>query len=270
MQFVEESNEDYHARTEVSASMLKKLDESPRLFEAYYVTKTITSKPSDAMRIGTAVHTAVLEPLDFDNRYVVCPDECSDRRTKAYKEWAAMAGDREVLTMDDAKRIISCTNSLFKNDIANKIVNAATEKEKSFAYDDFLTQVPCRVRFDALAGDVIVDLKTVSDGSESEFVRSIANYRYHLQAAHYLEGFKTLDPTRDWQFVFITLETVAPFRCRVFRLDDDALRLAADRRTALLESYKSRMSSGDWSEPNENEVVTLSLPRWFTNKEMAV
>jgi hypothetical protein len=132
-----------------------------------------------------------------------------------------------------------------------------------------LTQVPCRVRFDALAGDVIVDIKTVSDGSESEFVRSITNYRYHLQAAHYLEGFRTLEPSRDWQFVFITVETGIPYRCRVFRLDEEALRLAAYRRTALLESYKLRMASGDWSDQNEYEVVTLSLPRWFTNKEIS-
>ncbi len=116
---------------------------------------------------------------------------------------------------------------------------------------------------------MIVDIKTVSDGSESEFVRSITNYRYHLQAAHYLEGFRTLEPSRDWQFVFITVETGIPYRCRVFRLDEEALRLAAYRRTALLESYKLRMASGDWSDQNEYEVVTLSLPRWFTNKEIS-
>jgi exodeoxyribonuclease VIII len=270
MMFIDETNEAYHARTEVSASMLKKLDESPRLFEAHYVTRTIPSRQSDAMRLGSAVHAAILEYALFDEMYVVCPAECSDRRTKAYKEWANGVGMRQILTDDEAARIAGCQKALLNNKTAATIIDAVSIVEKSFAYEDFLTQVPCRVRFDALAGDVIVDLKTVSDGSEAEFVRSVANYRYHLQAAHYLEGFRTLDPSRDWQFVFITLETVAPYRCRVFKLDDESLMIAANRRTELLESYKRRLADGDWSEENENEVVTLSLPKWFKHKELAV
>lgn len=270
MNFIDETNDAYHARPEVSASMLKKLDESPRLFEAHYITRTIPSRQSDAMRIGSAVHAAILEPGHFIKSYVCCPVDCSDRRTKAYKEWAATIGDREVLTDAETGRIAGCQEAIVRNETAKAIIDAAMIVEKSFAYQDFLTQVPCRVRFDALAGDVIVDLKTVSDGSEAEFVKSIANYRYHLQAAHYIEGFRTLDPSRDWQFVFITLETVAPYRCRVFKLDDESLLIAANRRTELLESYKRRLADGDWSEENESEVVTLSLPKWFKHKELAV
>lgn len=270
MNFIDEPNDAYHSRPEVSASQLKKLDESPRLFEAHYVTRTIENKQSDAMRLGSAVHCAVLEPDLFNEQYAVCPADCSDRRTTKHKEWAESVNGRQVLTSDEYGRIKSCRESLRDNDIARMILKAATHKEKSFVYQDFLTSVDCRVRFDALAGDAIIDIKTVSDGSEQEFIRSIDKFRYHIQAAHYLEGFKTLDPSRDWQFVFITVETVAPYRSRVFKLDDDWLNLGFDRRSLLLESYKLRSRAGDWSESGEHEVTVLSLPHWSKAKALAI
>jgi len=264
---IDEPNEAYHARKELSASQLKKLAESPRIYEAYHVTKTISSEPSAAMRLGTAVHAAVLERSSFHAEYTVCPAECSDKRTKAYKDWAANVDPaKTVLTDDEYLRIMQCTLAVEKNETARAILNAATMVEKSFLYEDFLSGVPCRVRFDALAGDVVVDLKTVSDGSADAFTSSVGKFNYHLQAAHYLEGLRTIDHARDWRFVFITVETAAPFRCRVFELCEQTMAFAAEQRASLLEDYKRRMATGDWSEPNENEVTVLSLPNWFKAK----
>jgi hypothetical protein len=270
MNFTDEPNEAYHARSELSASMLKTLDRSPRVFEAQYVTKEIDKEPSAAMQFGTMVHAAILEPEAFQQRYLACPDECSDRRTKAYKEWVATLGDREPITQSDFVRIQRIRAAVKAKRVATAILDAAFIREKSFSYVDFLTGVDCRVRFDGLAGDVIVDLKTVSDGSEAAFAKSVADFGYHLQAAHYIEGFRTLDPSRDWQFAFITLETQVPFRVRVFKLDDAAIAVASARRMELLEFYKLRMESGDWSEAGEDEVTVISLPNWFKHKELAV
>jgi hypothetical protein len=270
LQFIDETNAEYHSRDELSASMLKKLAESPRVFEANYITKTIAGKSSDAMRLGSAVHAAILEPYVFRSSYVVCPAECSDKRTTKHKEWAKSVAGLEILTADEWDRVELCCNATTKSELARVIIDASDIREKSFVYKDFLTGIDCRVRFDGLAGDLIVDIKTVSDGSESAFVRSIADYKYHIQAAHYLEGFRTLDPSRDWKFVFITVETLAPFRCRVFNLDDESLSIASEQRASLLESFKLRKQSGNWSEAGENEVVTLSLPNWYKAKAIAV
>jgi hypothetical protein len=260
---IDESNKAYHARTELSASMLKNFAESPRLFEAHYVTKTISSEPSPAMMLGTAVHTAILEPMEYRKNYVTCPHECSDKRTNAYKAWAAGIGDREVLSAEHAERVEGCVNAVKQSRIASEILNAAQYVERSFSYTDFLSNVPCRVRFDAIAGNVIVDLKTVSDGSAKAFENSVAGFGYHLQAVHYLEGLRTIEPGRAWHFVFITLETVQPFRCRVFRLCDESLSFAESQRMALLEDYSRRKAVNDWSEIGENEVATVSLPNWY-------
>jgi CRISPR/Cas system-associated exonuclease Cas4 (RecB family) len=265
---IDEPNAAYHSRPELSASQLKKFAESPRIFEAYHVTKSIASEPSPAMRLGSAVHTAVLERVHFHRDYVVCPAECSDKRTKAYKDWSAgVDATKTVLTDDEYLRVMQCALAVESNETSRAIINASTHVEKSFAYDDFLTGVECRVRFDAIAGDVVVDLKTVSDGSQTAFESSVAKFGYHLQAAHYLEGLRTIDPDRNWRFVFITLETQAPFRCRVFELSDDSLNFASMQRMALLEDYKRRMATGDWSEVGEKEVTVLSLPRWYMTQK---
>jgi hypothetical protein len=263
---IDESNAAYHSRTELSASMLKKFAESPRVFEANYITKTITSEPSAAMRLGTAIHAAVLEPGSFERDYIVCPAECSDKRTKAYKEWIAGNESKEVLSIEEAKRVIGCRDAAKGNAMARAILDSATHIEKSFSYTDFLSGVPCRVRFDALAGDVVVDIKTVNDGSVAAFGNSVAGFGYHLQATHYIEGLRTLDPSRNWRFVFITLETQQPFRCRVFELSEESQLFAEGQRMALLEDYSRRLKSGDWSEVGESEVTVLSLPNWYKSQ----
>ena len=97
-------NEEYHARPGVSASMLKSMASGWRSFEAEYITKTAPRKESAAMALGTAVHAALLEPEAFADEYAVIPEECSDRRTKAYKEWAANNGDRKTLSPNGCPR----------------------------------------------------------------------------------------------------------------------------------------------------------------------
>ena len=68
-------------------------------------------------------------------------------------------------------------------------------------------------------GDTIIDLKTTGEGNSNpdKFIKSVANYLYHLQAAHYLEviGAK--------RFVFIAVEKVFPHAISITELDEDAL-----------------------------------------------
>jgi exodeoxyribonuclease VIII len=270
MKFIDETNEAYHARTEVSASMLKKLDERPRLFEAYYVTREVPSEPSDAMRFGTMLHTAILEPEEFESRYIVCPAECSDRRTKAYKEWAATVGDREIVTEQDRSRLLRSADAVRNNADAKAILDAAQIKEKSIYFTDFLSDVPCRVRFDALAGSLIVDIKSINECTEDNFRYQVEKYRYDLQAAHYLEGFKSLAPGVHWRFAFIAVETTFPFCCRVFDIETEDIENAMARRARLLDDYKARQQSGDWSDPNEFKITTVSLSRRTKEKAFAV
>lgn len=74
------SNADYHAHPAVSSSQLKHMLRTPAHFKASLET---SKEPSDAMKLGSLVHTLLLEPHLVDYEYTVMPK--FDRRTKQGK-----------------------------------------------------------------------------------------------------------------------------------------------------------------------------------------
>ena len=261
---ITESNEAYHARKGVSASMLKSMAKGWRTFEAEYITKTAPRKESASMALGTAVHTALLEPDRFVADYVVCPQGCSDRRTKAYKEWAAENDGKIVLTADDAIAIDAMWHSAMRDEFAAILLNADGHIEKSLEWTD--QGVPCRARFDKIAGSLIIDIKTCQDATPEAFAKTMATYRYDLQAAHYLAGIPSVATT----FVFVAIETASPFRVRCYEMCGDDLFSADMERVGLLMEYQRRLASGDWSQPGESVLTKIFLPNWFAKREVTV
>jgi exodeoxyribonuclease VIII len=101
-------NADYHAHPAISKSHLDLIARSPLHYWARFLDpKRVIPEPTPAMRIGSAVHTHVLELDKWDTEYTVAPDGL-DRRTKAGKEaWAAFeaesANGRTVLSRDGCR-----------------------------------------------------------------------------------------------------------------------------------------------------------------------
>lgn len=267
--FIDESNEAYHARDGVSASRLKSMAKGWRWYEAEHITKVIERKESPAMRMGTAIHAAILEPEAFDRQYVVCPPEFSDRRTKAHKEWAAAVPDGSIILSAAEDRVIeSCRDAVMSNPAACAIIGSIEHAEKSFVFDDLEAGAHCRVRFDLIAGRIVGDIKTIDSLDDGAVEKAIQSFRYDLQVAHYLEGFACLG-FEGMEFVFIFVETSPPHRCRVVKLSPSDLEAARDQRVSLLREYARRSESGDWSDPGEGELQTVFLSDWFNRKVMA-
>jgi hypothetical protein len=260
---ITESNADYHARESISASRLKLLRESPRVYQSSVLLNRMPRSETPAMRLGTAIHAKVLEPEAFRKSYAYCPPECSDKRTKAFKEWAATAGDRIALNESDGTTIYTAAAALTMHPIAGKIIRAAELTEKSVAYTDSVSGADCRFRFDGIAGPIVFDIKTIAECSMEKITRAIFDFGYHIQAAHYLTGLETLDPSTDWRFMFLFVETSEPWRVRVVELGPSEIELGRFERAALIRDLLSRNASGDWSEPGENEVCSVSVPNWY-------
>lgn len=260
---ITESNADYHARESISASRLKLLRESPRVYQSSVLLGRMAKSETPAMRLGTAIHAKVLEPEAFREAYVYCPPECSDKRTKAYKEWAATAGDRIALNDADGTTIHTAAAALTMHPIAGKIIRAAEITEGSILYTDPETGAECRFRFDGIAGPICFDIKTIAECSMEKICRAVFDYGYHIQAAHYLTGLETLDPATIWRFMFLFVETSEPWRVRVVELGQSEIELGQFERAALIRDLLARTASGDWSEPGENEVCSVSAPNWY-------
>ncbi|MCH8273056.1 MAG: FAD-dependent oxidoreductase [Candidatus Marinimicrobia bacterium] len=73
--------------------MLKVFIESRRKYEAMFVDKTLNFEPTDAMKLGTALHTLLLEPEKIDEVAVRIPglvlNDDGHRKGNPWKQWKA-------------------------------------------------------------------------------------------------------------------------------------------------------------------------------------
>ena len=233
----QESNEAYHAdKTHVSASMLKALNESPRIYEAKYVTAEMAFSESPAMKVGTAVHCFALEPDEAIKRYPKMPAfECDEANvtgkgdrsystaTKYYKskvaEWEEQNRDAVRLTKDQLATVLRCTSALRRIPLVRMMLDHPNRViEKSIRWDDSMTNTPCKVRADLVIPEkkIILDIKTVSECTQPKAEFQCEDFGYDIQEAHYRTGWANHTGTDvdDWSFYFAFVETSQPHRCR--------------------------------------------------------
>jgi exodeoxyribonuclease VIII len=283
----------YHDRPEVSASMLKSMLRGWRVFESEYVTRTAEREETDAMRFGTAVHTALLEPSEMWARYAVPPQkedhpEAIDT-VPEMRAWLRDAGvkgtskldkaglaaaireadpsavmwdnvvdiftrDKIILSLKDRQRIERISANAYADPAVRELLETPGSIEQEVYWDHHSAH--CRMRYDKAIADVVIDVKTIKRLQGDDFAREIASRHYDIQAAHYMEG---LDAR---EFIFIACETAEPFRVQAFHLSYEDLDRANERRDELLIEHSLRKETGDWSEQGEGKVTTVFLPNW--------
>jgi len=247
------SNADYHADPAISASHLHAVATSPyHYWKRFLDPQRMAVEPTAAMRLGTLVHCAVLEPDQLLQRYGVC----LPRNTKAGKEQAtAMAADGiEAVTEADMALALSMTASVRSHPAAAALL-AKGKAEQSFWWDDTATGLRCKCRPDWHNGTTVVDLKTTTDASPTGFARSVASFRYHVQASHYLAGIFAE------RFIFIAVEKVYPYGVGIYELDADAMAHGNALRHQNLQTIADCRAIGEWPGYGAN-IQPLSLPSW--------
>lgn len=250
---------EYHAIDALSASALKEIRKSPAHYWAWKHNQS--RKESDAMRFGTAVHCAVLEPGRFANEYVICPK--FDGRTTAGKEakkaWELHNKGKTAIESDEMEAVKQCTRSILSNPIVGPLLFKGKAEVSLFGQDDE-TGVDMKARLDYLTDDMILDVKTTDDASPKGFERTVALYGYDIQAAHYLEM------SQRSRFLFIAIEKTAPYAVGVYELDDELLEFARIERRARINLYASCKEMDSW--PAYAPVINkISLATWRKKTE---
>lgn len=256
------SNETYHKLPANSPSRLKLLARSAaHYYDAYLAPDREVQEPTPAMQVGTALHTAVLEPDLWDSTVAVPPQQF-DRRTKVGRELAAEferenAG-RIVLAPDDADRVRRMADAVRRHPAARFLLDLPGRREASYTWSDVATGLPCKARPDWHSEDhrLVVDVKTTKDASRSEFARSIAGFDYHVQAAWNRAALGAE------QFLTIAVENVRPFAVAVYPASP-AMIAAGDRRiAAALQLLAQCHAEGRW--PGYGDLVQepIELPGW--------
>lgn len=256
------SNADYHAHPAASKSHLDQVNRSPAHYWARYVDPNrITPAPTAAMVLGTALHTAVLEPHLWDEQFAV-PPQAFDRRTKAGKELAAAfeaeAKGKTVLTPDDADRIRRMADAVHRHPASSFLLDLPGVREGSYFWTDEATGLECKCRPDWHSQDqrLLVDVKTTEDASPRGFAKSCANYRYHVQAHWYQRPFTAAE-----QFLFIAVEKQPPHLVAVYAATPAMVAAGARAADRDLQVLAECRAADHWPGYGD-EILPLDLPTW--------
>ncbi len=268
--YLDLSNEDYHRGPGLSKSGLDLIAKSPAHYFARYLDPQRPPSPeaTASQLAGTLAHCAILEPAEFAKRYAIGPD--TTRAAKAWKDCELhLPPGVTAIKADDHARAFAQAASLRRlPDIAEALSRG--NPEVSVFWNDAETGALCKCRPDWVhdcgdAGVILIDIKTTGDASPGDFARSIARFRYHVQAAWYSDGFKIATGRDVLAFVFAAVEGDYPYAASAIMLDAESIEQGRREYRRDLNTYADCKATGEW--PGYGAGVHLtSLPKWaFTS-----
>lgn len=273
------SFEEYLALDAESSGRASDFLESPALYHAKHIAKTVKDEQTPAMMLGSAIHCLILEGRQaFDMRYAVGP--CDDKRTTKWKKWAedACVADgvtdmhaRTLLTASQGETVEACRAAVLLHDEAREaLFDWEGDPEVSGTWVDTETGLLCKLRFDRLcrAHCAPIELKTSRAADPNTVQRTAISMHYPRRAAWYVEGYREIYGVTPTSLPFITVATELPpavleDRVQVWTIDAVLEELGhRDNRTAL-EGIAAARASGVWRASWSRGVHTVTAPSWM-------
>lgn len=243
--------DEYFAAPGVSNSMLKHLARSPSHFQHYLKEG---QKETEAMRDGTMIHFAVLQPEIFKAKYCFAPK--FDKRTSAGKqgfaEFEKANEGKIVMEAEKESMVAGMANSICDHPFASKLLGKGAAEQSLFSVHEE-SGVLRKCRPDWITGNACVDLKSCENASPKEFERTIGKYGYHVQGSYYDSIINDLGMGVDY-FFFIAAEKSAPFGVSVFELQGESLKAGRRRWEPLLATYALCETTGRWPAYSDDKV----------------
>lgn len=258
------SAEEYHAHAAVGSSSLRTLIEKSPAHYIYEKENPSESTPSQAL--GTAIHTAILEPVKFLENSIIEPAFSGTGSRAAKEQWHLENHGKLILKGEQHDQIKGILGSISKHSIASKLISVGASEESLF-WRDPDTQVLCKARPDFVReGHILVDIKTTRDASYKGFLGSIAGYGYHVQAAMYLDAATEVYGQTFDEFIIVAVEKEPPYAINVFLIDSTAISEGRALYMSALKTLAECLKSNKFPAYAE-AIKSASLPTWAYRME---
>lgn len=259
----------------ISQSMLKEFSKSPRHYFCKYIEKSIEQKESESMRIGTLVHAMLLQP-DKQHMFPVFDGEKRTNEQKAkYAEMQneACKNGGFVVRRDEYDVACAMVESVKSTSTWGIIESHLQLTEAPLEWTCEHTDLLCKGRIDGLVGkedkQLVVEIKTTADASFEGFSKSIFNFGYDLQAAHYMQAVATHIGKSPDSFLFVLVENKAPYLTAFYELGAETIYSANAARIALMKRFKECRDKNEWPGYSE-EIKEINIPFYAMTKREEV
>ena len=270
------ANETYHAdRTAASSTWLKIIDEKTPFHLRSYLDSP-PAAPSDALVIGAATDCLIFEPELWDKQFVVAPATLNRRTNAGKEEWAKlMASDRTLVTNKQHGEALQTAKAIRMNPVMADVLKRGTAQQVVI-WNDPVTNLKCKCKSDWYDEEdaTLYDLKTARAASPDEFSKAIHNFRYHIQAAFYTDGYIAAGlPVR--RFVFGVMEKpdgrntheADPKLMAWYELSAADMKAGQDSYTSALSAINFCIMNNEWA-GYTNHIVQISRPPWATRSDV--
>lgn len=255
------ASEVYHLWPFASSTAIKALMRS----SPAHAKAGIVDSDSPALRLGTAVHAAILEPAKFDGLIRIEPK--FDRRTKEGKALAesfdlSMMPGQTRITEEQFAVVRAIENAVRSSRACTSVLGMARQRELSVVAE--VEGVMCKCRCDAygVESGVLVDVKTTSGlASHDEFARTMWNLQYATQAAFYRMVMSAAGLPLE-RFAWIVCETNQPHGVACYEVSPSTLDLFEPAIIVALRRWSDCETSGTWP-AYPDEVQVLEMPSWM-------
>lgn len=240
----------------ISKGGLVALSDSPAHYKAWLDEP---SETTSAMMVGTAFHTAILEPEKFTKQVRLMPE--INRRTNSGKEEyakfmeqiqqdKAVAIDQEdwdtVQRMADSARKNAMLMGLLArpNGKANSMLGAIECKLEG--RDEEYPNVGLKGRPDFIGDNFILDLKSMGDvPSPRQFKKTVWQYRYDMQAVVYLELARQ-NGMNISHFYFACVEKKKPNSIAIYEIHKDDIAKTYKEYRSLMKLLSCCVKNDHW------------------------
>lgn len=236
----------YRSHEAISQSELKLIAEhSPKHFRYY---RRYPRPDTDPKKLGRAAHVAILEPLEFEKRFIKAPDV--DRRTKVGKAAWEEAEEHarnlklEMLLPEHWDASLEMRQAVRENARISELLSAGVAERMCFGHIHGV-HAKAQLDFYRPKSHEIIDLKSTKCASRRQFERDIRTFRYHWQAVWYMDLVEAITGTAP-TFTIIAVETAPPYCSNVFTLKQDLGAIARHEMMEAVRLYAECQRTDQW------------------------
>ncbi len=267
------TNEEYHACEGLSASAIKVLLKCPKIFHHQYIMGN-RGEETKAMRIGTALHTLILEPHLFGPTHAIL-DVMPKKGSKNYDLTMSLHADKNWIHKDDYAELISMSATLKLHDYFDLIFSKEGKAEQSIFWEQEGVLLKSRPDFVNYKAGIIFDLKTAADASRDEFSRAKFKYGTYIQS--YMQQAAVEELTgKKFPVVHVVVEKNAPYPVACYQVTEAELSMGKFQLEKALQYYSDCKTMGRWrgytthaewmAAGGKEQIQELPLPFWAENK----
>lgn len=268
---------EYHALPGISITRLKEIRRSPQ----HYAWLLDHPRETVPMTLGTAAHTAVLEPERFDRQFAVWDQRAENgnlrpRRGKDWENWLRESIGKTSITEDQCQSAMDIAAAVHSTTAAMRYLESG-DPEVTMQWSvgpwncrgraDWLTYKVPDARYTSPGLQihkypVLVGLKTARDCRHFAFGSAAAKLGYHLQWAWYHDGYKAITGVEP-KMIEIVVESAPPHAVAVYRIPGDVVDQGREEYKKALDRLDECERLGVFPGPQDaEEEEDLTLPSW--------